>query len=122
MREECIVGTHVKIFQDITKWANDSSSGSPHVFWLTGQACSGKNDDCIYNSQMIGWQLSLLATIQRNAGTDSAHPHHRLPALINANPMQTPCIMLKISTQSIMTSPRVHPVQHTSLTLMLSVR
>ena len=41
-REECTVGTRVKILQDITKWANDSSSGSPRVFWLTGQAGSGK--------------------------------------------------------------------------------
>ena len=28
--------------EDITKWANDSSSGSSRVFWLTGQAGSGK--------------------------------------------------------------------------------
>jgi len=27
---------------DITKWANESSSDSPRVFWLTGQAGSGK--------------------------------------------------------------------------------
>jgi len=41
-REECTPGTRVKILQDITKWANDSSSGCPRVFWLTGQAGSGK--------------------------------------------------------------------------------
>ena len=41
-REECTAGTRVKILEDITKWANDSSSGSPRVFWLTGQAGSGK--------------------------------------------------------------------------------
>jgi hypothetical protein len=41
-REECTPGTRVKILEDITKWANDSSSGSPRVFWLTGQAGSGK--------------------------------------------------------------------------------
>ena len=41
-REECTVGTRVKILEDITKWANNSSSGSPCVFWLTGQAGSGK--------------------------------------------------------------------------------
>ena len=41
-REECTAGTRVKILEDITKWANDSSSGSPCVFWLTGQAGSGK--------------------------------------------------------------------------------
>ena len=28
--------------QDITKWANDRSLTSPRVFWLTGQAGSGK--------------------------------------------------------------------------------
>jgi hypothetical protein len=41
-REECTPGTRVKIMEDITKWANDSSSRSPRVFWLTGQAGSGK--------------------------------------------------------------------------------
>jgi ABC-type dipeptide/oligopeptide/nickel transport system ATPase component len=41
-REECTDGTRVKILEDITKWANDSSLGSPRVFWLTGQAGSGK--------------------------------------------------------------------------------
>jgi hypothetical protein len=41
-REECTPGTLVKILEDITKWANDSSSTSPRVFWLTGQAGSGK--------------------------------------------------------------------------------
>jgi len=41
-REECTAGTRVKILEDITNWANDSSSGGPCVFWLTGQAGSGK--------------------------------------------------------------------------------
>ena len=41
-REECTPGTRIKILEDITKWANDSSSGSPRAFWLTGQAGSGK--------------------------------------------------------------------------------
>jgi len=41
-RDECTAGTRVKILEDITKWANDSSSGSPRVFWLTGHAGSGK--------------------------------------------------------------------------------
>ena len=41
-REVCTNGTRVKILQDITKWANDSSLASPRVFWLTGQAGSGK--------------------------------------------------------------------------------
>jgi len=41
-REACTDGTRVKILEDITKWANDRSSASPRVFWLTGQAGSGK--------------------------------------------------------------------------------
>jgi hypothetical protein len=41
-REECTAGTRVKILGDITNWANDCSSQSPRVFWLTGQAGSGK--------------------------------------------------------------------------------
>jgi len=41
-REECTPGTRVKILKDISKWANDSSPQSPRVFWLTGQAGSGK--------------------------------------------------------------------------------
>ena len=41
-REECTTGTRVKILEDITKWANNSSPQSPRVFWLTGQAGSGK--------------------------------------------------------------------------------
>jgi hypothetical protein len=38
----CTDGTRVKILEDITKWANDRSLASPRVFWLTGQAGSGK--------------------------------------------------------------------------------
>lgn len=41
-REECTPRTRVMILEDIAKWANDRSSGSPCVFWLTGQAGSGK--------------------------------------------------------------------------------
>ena len=41
-REVCTDGTRVKILEDITKWANDRSLASPRVFWLTGQAGSGK--------------------------------------------------------------------------------
>ena len=41
-REQCTAGTRVEILEDITKWANDSSSASPCVFWLTGHAGSGK--------------------------------------------------------------------------------
>ena len=39
--EECMAGTRVKVLEDIIKWANDSSE-IPPVFWLTGQAGSGK--------------------------------------------------------------------------------
>ena len=46
-REVCTDGTRVKdqglkVLDDITKWANDCSLASPRVFWLTGQAGSGK--------------------------------------------------------------------------------
>ena len=41
-RVVCTDGTRVKILDDIAKWANDRSSTSPRVFWLTGQAGSGK--------------------------------------------------------------------------------
>jgi ABC-type glutathione transport system ATPase component len=41
-REVCTHGTRVKILKDIIKWANDRSLASPRVFWLTGQAGSGK--------------------------------------------------------------------------------
>ncbi|CAA7260761.1 unnamed protein product [Cyclocybe aegerita] len=41
-REECTSGTRVEILGKITKWANDSSLESPRVFWLSGQAGSGK--------------------------------------------------------------------------------
>ena len=41
-REVCTDGTRVKILSDISKWANDCSLASPCVFWLTGQAGSGK--------------------------------------------------------------------------------
>jgi ABC-type dipeptide/oligopeptide/nickel transport system ATPase component len=41
-REACTPGTRVKILEGIKKWANDHSLASPRVFWLTGQAGSGK--------------------------------------------------------------------------------
>ena len=41
-REPCTEGTRVKIREDIIGWAMDSSPDSPSVFWLTGQAGSGK--------------------------------------------------------------------------------
>lgn len=41
-RETCTEGTRVKILEVITDWANDCATDSPRVFWLTGQAGSGK--------------------------------------------------------------------------------
>ncbi|KAG6855832.1 hypothetical protein H0H87_010418, partial [Tephrocybe sp. NHM501043] len=41
-RHECTPNTRVKILQGITEWANQASPDSPRVFWLTGQAGSGK--------------------------------------------------------------------------------
>ena len=41
-RELCTEGTRMKIREDIIKWAMDSSPDSPSVFWLSGQAGSGK--------------------------------------------------------------------------------
>ncbi|KAG6851761.1 hypothetical protein H0H87_012372, partial [Tephrocybe sp. NHM501043] len=41
-RQECTPNTRVKILQAITEWANHSSPDSPSVFFLTGQAGSGK--------------------------------------------------------------------------------
>ncbi|KDR73111.1 hypothetical protein GALMADRAFT_125121 [Galerina marginata CBS 339.88] len=42
-RAVCTPGTRVRILSDITKWANDTSSGSQSVYWLFGQAGSGKS-------------------------------------------------------------------------------
>jgi len=41
-REVCTEGTRIIILNEISKWANNSSASSPPVFWLTGQAGSGK--------------------------------------------------------------------------------
>ncbi|KAF9481793.1 hypothetical protein BDN70DRAFT_875930 [Pholiota conissans] len=41
-RSVCTPGTRVRIRDDITKWANDTSSESSSVYWLVGQAGSGK--------------------------------------------------------------------------------
>ncbi|KAG6904819.1 hypothetical protein DXG01_006974 [Tephrocybe rancida] len=40
--EECMPKTQVKILKEITEWANDHSRAGLRVFWLTGQAGSGK--------------------------------------------------------------------------------
>ena len=41
-REPCTEGTREEILKDIIAWADDISVDSPPVFWLTGQAGSGK--------------------------------------------------------------------------------
>jgi hypothetical protein len=43
IREPCTEGTRVDILERIYLWALNPSSDSPHVFWLTGQAGSGKS-------------------------------------------------------------------------------
>ncbi|KDR81250.1 hypothetical protein GALMADRAFT_1124665 [Galerina marginata CBS 339.88] len=42
-RAVCTPGTRVDILSKITKWANDDSTESQSVFWLFGQAGSGKS-------------------------------------------------------------------------------
>ena len=42
-REPCTPGTRVAILNRIYQWAQDSSSDSPRIFWLTGDAGSGKS-------------------------------------------------------------------------------
>jgi len=41
--EACTPQTRVDILKRIYRWAEDSSSNSPSVFWLTGEAGSGKS-------------------------------------------------------------------------------
>jgi hypothetical protein len=41
-REPCTSGTREEILKEIIAWADDISENSPPVFWLTGQAGSGK--------------------------------------------------------------------------------
>ena len=43
IREPCTEGTRVDILERIYSWALNPSSESPPVFWLTGQAGSGKS-------------------------------------------------------------------------------
>jgi hypothetical protein len=42
-REVCTPGTRVRILDDIVTWAKNTSPGSPNVYWLFGQAGSGKS-------------------------------------------------------------------------------
>ena len=42
-RAVCTPGTRVRVLDEITKWANDASSDSQSVYWLIGQAGSGKS-------------------------------------------------------------------------------
>ena len=42
-REACTPGTRVRILDDIITWAKNTSPGSPNVYWLFGQAGSGKS-------------------------------------------------------------------------------
>ncbi|KDR66511.1 hypothetical protein GALMADRAFT_106457, partial [Galerina marginata CBS 339.88] len=42
-RAVCTPGTRVRILDDIARWANDTSPESQSVYWLSGQAGSGKS-------------------------------------------------------------------------------
>jgi hypothetical protein len=42
-REVCTPGIRVRILDDIISWAKNNSPGSPNVYWLFGQAGSGKS-------------------------------------------------------------------------------
>ena len=42
-RQVCTPGTRVRILDDIIRWAKDTSSDSPNVYWLFGHAGSGKS-------------------------------------------------------------------------------
>ncbi|KAG6886378.1 hypothetical protein C0992_004321, partial [Termitomyces sp. T32_za158] len=42
-RGPCTPNTRVSVLEQIYKWAQDTTKESPHVFWLTGQAGSGKS-------------------------------------------------------------------------------
>ena len=42
-RAVCTPGTRVRILGDIIRWANDTSSEGQSVYWLIGQAGSGKS-------------------------------------------------------------------------------
>ena len=42
-REPCTPGTRVAILDRIYQWAQDSSSNNPRIFWLAGDAESGKS-------------------------------------------------------------------------------
>ena len=42
-REVCTPGTRVHLLNDIITWAKNISPGSPNVYWLFGQAGSGKS-------------------------------------------------------------------------------
>ena len=67
-REVCTDGTRVKILEDIAQWANDRSLASPRVFWLTGQAGSGKTTiaytiaKVIIEIKIVGCCLCILST------------------------------------------------------------
>ena len=43
LRRECTPGSRVRILDDIITWAKNTSPGTPNVYWLFGQAGSGKS-------------------------------------------------------------------------------
>jgi len=83
----------VDILQRIYRWALNLSSDSPQVFWLMGQAGSGKStiaytvtdhfgnveDDNSDLKYILGANFFCSRQFE-NETTDTHHPHHRIPA------------------------------------------
>ncbi|KAG6808827.1 hypothetical protein H0H92_002752, partial [Tricholoma furcatifolium] len=53
-RGPCTPGTRVSVLDHIYKWAQDTSSESPSIFWLTGPAGSGKSTIAYSVAQYFG--------------------------------------------------------------------
>ncbi|KAG6810612.1 hypothetical protein H0H92_011110 [Tricholoma furcatifolium] len=53
-RGPCTPGTRLSVLDHIYKWAQDTSSESPNVFWLTGPAGSGKSTIAYSVAQHFG--------------------------------------------------------------------
>ena len=115
--EVCTNGTHVKILEDITKWANDCSLASPCVFCLTGQAGSGKTTivytiakrfeegDNVKQHTLLGGNFLCSRHSKKRKPRPVSFPPLPTNLLINVNRMQMHCMLPTNLTQSITTSP-----------------
>ena len=105
-----------KILEDITKWANDCSLASPRVFWLTGHASSGKitiaytianqfeEDGKVNEHTVLGGNF---LCSQKHKLRPVYFPPSPTSLLLNANRMQTPC-MLPTSSYALSNKPSFH--------------